>query len=60
MFTFGKPLPKDHAEVAKRTRARIIEEERKKRIFNPHTRTIGVRNYKYISLNIIIIRARIL
>lgn len=42
MFSFGKPLPKDHVEVAKRTRARIFEEERKKRIFNPHTRTIGV------------------
>lgn len=55
MFSSGNPLPKDHVEVAKRTRARIFEEERKKRIFNPHTRTIGVSNYKYISLYIIMI-----
>lgn len=42
MFNSGKPLPKDHAEVAKRVRASLFHEERKKRIFNPATRTIGV------------------
>jgi len=42
MLNFGKPLPKDHVEVAKRTEARLFDEERKKRIFNPATRIIGV------------------
>lgn len=42
MLNFGKILPKDRAEMAKRTNARLYDEERKKRIFNPATRTIGV------------------
>uniref|UniRef100_A0A2S2RAY2 RIB43A-like with coiled-coils protein 2 n=1 Tax=Sipha flava TaxID=143950 RepID=A0A2S2RAY2_9HEMI len=42
MFNAGKPLPKDHAEVAKRVKASLFHEERKKRIFNPATRTIGI------------------
>jgi len=42
MAYIGKPLAKDHAEVAKYVRARLFDEERKKRIFNPTTRTIGV------------------
>lgn len=42
MLNFGRPLPKDHAEIAKQTRAKIFDEARKKRIFNPHIRTIGV------------------
>lgn len=42
MSNIGKPLAKDHAEVAKHVKARIFDEERKKRIFNPATRTIGV------------------
>ncbi|XP_026806680.1 RIB43A-like with coiled-coils protein 2 [Rhopalosiphum maidis] len=42
MINIGKPLPKDHAEVAKHVKARLFDEERKKRIFNPTTRTIGI------------------
>lgn len=42
MLNSAKPLPKDHAEVAKRIRARLFDEERKKRIFNATARTIGV------------------
>lgn len=42
MLNIGKPSPKDHAEVAKHVRARLFDEERKKRIFNPAIRTIGV------------------
>jgi len=47
MFNIGKPLPKDHAEVARRTKARLSDEERKKRIFNPVARTIGVSTCDY-------------
>jgi hypothetical protein len=46
MINIGKPLPKDHAEVAKHVKARLFDEERKKRIFNPTTRTIGVSYYE--------------
>lgn len=42
MFNLGKPSLKDHTEVAKLERARLCDEERKKRIFNPATRIIGV------------------
>jgi len=47
MFSFGKPLPNDHSEVAKQTKSRLFDEERKKRIFNPATRTIGVSNCEH-------------
>jgi len=46
MLNIGKPLPKDHAEVAKHVKARLFDEERKKRIFNPTIRTIGVSYYE--------------
>lgn len=42
MLNSGKPLPIDYDEVAKQTKARLFDEERKKRIFNPAARTIGV------------------
>ncbi|CAI6375431.1 unnamed protein product [Macrosiphum euphorbiae] len=42
MLNIGKPSAKDHAEVAKYVKARLFDEERKKRIFNPTTRTIGI------------------
>lgn len=51
MLNFGKPSPKDHSEIAKRTKARLFDEERKKRIFNPATRTIGVSYYYNYYLN---------
>lgn len=42
MLNLGKSLPKDHIEVSKITKTRLRDEERKKRIFNPTIRTIGV------------------
>ncbi|XP_050546660.1 RIB43A-like with coiled-coils protein 2 [Daktulosphaira vitifoliae] len=42
MLNFAKPLPKDHAEVAKRIKSKLFDEERKKRIFNPRSRIIGI------------------
>ncbi|XP_050434717.1 RIB43A-like with coiled-coils protein 2 [Adelges cooleyi] len=42
MLNFAKPLPKDHAEVARQIKSRLFDEERKKRIFNPASRTIGI------------------
>lgn len=50
MLSSGKPLPIDHYEVAKQTRARLFDEERKKRIFNPASRTIGVSYFSHHSL----------
>lgn len=47
MLNFGRPLPKDHAEIAKQTRARLFDEARRKRIFNPHIRTIGVSGFEH-------------
>lgn len=47
MLNIGKPLLKDHTEVAKQTKARLFDEERKKRIFNPVARTIGVSYCEY-------------
>lgn len=49
MFNCEKPLPKDRAEMAKRVRASLFHEERKKRIFDPATRIIGV-SYSYLIL----------
>jgi len=49
MSNIGKPLAKDLADVAKHVKARLFDEERKKRIFNPTTRTIGV-SYVLISV----------
>jgi len=42
MINIGKPSPKDYAEMYKYEKARLFDEERKKRIFNPTLRTIGV------------------
>ncbi|VVC32245.1 RIB43A [Cinara cedri] len=42
MLNLGKPSPKDRAEIVKITKARLYDEERKKRIFNPTTRIIGI------------------
>jgi len=50
MLNIGKPSAKDHAEVAKHVKARLFDEERKKRIFNPTTRTIGVSYYIIITV----------
>jgi len=36
------PLPKDYAEVTKFLKTKLSEVERKRRIFNSLTRTIGV------------------
>lgn len=56
MLNFGKILPKDRSELAKQTRARLYDEERKKRIFNPVTRTIGVSTLAYTQLSHLVTR----
>lgn len=58
MSNMKKPLPKDYAEVAMFLKTRLSEKERKRRIFNPQTRTIGVSYYEllihlsYVTFNI--------